>query len=232
MRFPLRLTAELGIALAARAFVREGSHPLVAPLDSAELTNDPDESLKSDAAALWIGGSEPLIQPEIAEVTRELLGTGRYVFLRTDGELWRRRVHEFRPVSRFFLTVDCNEGGDRRTKEAIRIARLSGFFTCVHTEISSTTDAGKMQALCDYVETLRSDGWVITTSSTAGTVEHSAVKRTAAEARKLIPSHSWRIFSELVEAEVRARKELVQQVEETLVDTSTSEPCEERAGAQ
>jgi organic radical activating enzyme len=188
--------------------------------------------MDADPAVVWISGSEPLQQREVARVTRELLRAGKYVFLRTTGDLWRRRVHEFPPVSRFFLTVDCSEPGDPRAKEAIRIARLSGFFTCVYTEVSSGTRMRDMEAVRDYVTSLYADGWVIVTSSPAGSVEHATLRRNAAEARKLVVSRRWRIFSEFVEAAVHARREPAACAEETLAATSAPEACEESAGAQ
>ena len=232
MRFPLRLTADLGAALAARALVRDGVRSLVAPLDATDLSGASSRFVDSGPAVVWIAGSEPLQQAEVARVTRELLRAGRCVFLRTTGELWRRRVHEFPPVSRFFLTVDCSEAGGPRAKEAIRIARLSGFFTCAYTEFSSGTQMREMEALRDYVTSLRTDGWVIVTSSPAGSVEHAALQRNASEARKLVSSRRWRIFSEFVEAAVHARREPAACAEETLATASATEACEESAGAQ
>lgn len=232
MRFPLPLTADLGIALAARAFARHSGRSVVAPLDPAELCHRSDDLPKHDAPAVWIAGSEPLRQPDIAATTRKLLNAGRYVFLRTDGELWLRRVHEFQPVSRFFVTLNCNRAGHTRAKEAIRTARLSGFFTCVHTEISAGIELAELQTLQEYVRVLRVDGWVIAASAASGTLEYLTLQRTAAEARTFIPSRRWRIFSEFVEAAIHARTERAPQPGRSLAAASSADACEESAGAQ
>src|SRR2546430_8126705 len=60
------------------------------------------------APVVWIGGSEPLLHPEMGQLTRCIAAIGRDVFLETDGALLRRRIHEFRPVSRLFLTIQWN----------------------------------------------------------------------------------------------------------------------------
>src|SRR2546430_15359761 len=66
------------------------------------------------APVVWIGGSEPLLHPEMGQLTRCIAAIGRDVFLETDGALLRRRIHEFRPVSRCFSPSN-GTGSNART---------------------------------------------------------------------------------------------------------------------
>ena len=178
MRFPLRLTAELSFRLAARAFPGNSSSSLIERFDPAEFgkayldaSNPPIRNrsqintalsqMLSSAPVVWVGGSEPLMHPTIARVTRELTAMDRHVFLQRDGALLRRRIHEFQPVSRLFIAVACNEVGNQRAAEAVRIARLSGFLTCAHTEISRDTDLLQIERLRDHLLTLGVECWFI-----------------------------------------------------------------------
>src|SRR5258708_21706176 len=113
--FPVRLTAELSRArLAQRSRLALNPSP-VQFVDSADLlhhdSNHPvshekiREVISSRSAAVWIGGSEPLRHPGVAHLVRAITGSGHFGFLETDGTLLRRRIHEFQPVARVFLTL-------------------------------------------------------------------------------------------------------------------------------
>jgi hypothetical protein len=89
----------------------------------------------------------------------------------------------------------------------------------------------ELPVLRDYVQALCADGWVIAASSPLGSVEHSALQRNAAEARKFIPSRRWRIFSEFVESAIQVGRELAPVGEQGLTPSAAG-GCEESAGAQ
>src|SRR5713101_3140205 len=89
-------------------------------VDAAEILH-PDSShpvshekirdiIGSRSPVVWIRGSEPLYHPGIAHLVRAITQNGHFVFLETDGALLRRRIHEFQPVSRLFLTVRLESG--------------------------------------------------------------------------------------------------------------------------
>ncbi|MGB9466130.1 MAG: radical SAM protein [Candidatus Acidiferrum sp.] len=124
MTFSLRLSADLALALAARAIGGKHSSPPILHLspegdfDSALAsfsTSSPetgDASFQSVARVsryrspiIWIGGSEPLDHPQVAGFTNALAASGRQVFVETSGASLRRRLHEFQPSSRFYFTV-------------------------------------------------------------------------------------------------------------------------------
>jgi molybdenum cofactor biosynthesis enzyme MoaA len=231
LRFPLRLTADLAKARLARIGRGDSAAPsvlLISPVEQARSSGF--ESSKSSAEVkagtellsfvrdstapvVWIGGSDPLLHSEIAQLTRCIVGHGQNVFLETDGALLRRRIHEFRPVSRLFLAVPLNglekshdlratrPGAFRNAVEALQAARLCGFFTCIHARIHEDTDLQNIAALLAFANTFDVDGFVIspaTAPSTANPRSESLQQKTV-EARKLIANRWWQFFSRLAE---------------------------------
>ena len=219
MRFPALLSAKLAKARIGGIF--RGARPahLVDFIDAAEvlhagsahpISHERIRSLLVSAAPiLWIGGSEPLEHPGIAHLARAIVQGGRFVFLETCGTLLRRRIHEFQPVPQLFLTI-CSDGPppsagqDLRNPgvfelalEGLRAARLSGFFTAIHSPIREDSDVSRLQALSTILSAADVDGWMITAAS-AG----DSASRKAREARNLIPNPRWRWLSGHVEREL------------------------------
>jgi hypothetical protein len=152
---------------------------------------------ESTAPVIWIGGGEPLDHPGIAHFIRAIAQSGHFVFLEASGALLRCRIHEFQPVPQLFLTVRLDtlhalESG--LAVEGLRAARLSGFFTAIHSELQENAALAELKFLRACVTENDIDGWLITAGS-AGSI----LARRAAEARNLIPSVFWRRFSLLVE---------------------------------
>src|SRR6266403_4171358 len=120
MRFPLRLTLDIIRARLTKilGFARDARS--IQFLDAADILHHDSshpvsherirEVISSHSPAIWIGGTEPLRHPGVAHLVRAITGSGHYVFLETDGTLLRRRIHEFQPVARFFLTVRLEIG--------------------------------------------------------------------------------------------------------------------------
>jgi MoaA/NifB/PqqE/SkfB family radical SAM enzyme len=230
LRFPLRLTADLAKARIARTTRRDSAASsvlLIRPVEQARSSSFESSSFSAEAKAgtellsfvrdsaapvVWIGGSDPLLHSEIAQLTRCIVGHGQNVFLETDGVLLRRRIHEFRPVSRLFLTVSLNgvekshdlraacPGAFRNAVEGIRAARLCGFFTCVHARIHEDTDLNEIAALLSFANTLDADGFVISPAVdvlNAANSRAESLQQKTAEARKLIDNRWWQFFSRL-----------------------------------
>ncbi len=128
MTFSLRLTADLTLALAARAFGNKQGYPPILQLSadtnfhtapafsSAGVQQAGSDSSPSDAVVsryrspiVWISGPEPLDYAEVPRFTNALAASGRSVFLETSGALLKRRLHEFQPSDRFYFTV-CFDG--------------------------------------------------------------------------------------------------------------------------
>jgi hypothetical protein len=124
MTFSLRLTADLTLALAARAFGNKQVYPPILQLSAdtnfhtapafssagaqqAGSDSSPSGALVSRyrSPIVWISGSEPLDYAEVPRFTNALAASGRSVFLETSGALLKRRLHEFQPSDRFYFTV-------------------------------------------------------------------------------------------------------------------------------
>jgi hypothetical protein len=253
LRFPLRLTADLTMARLA-----QWSHSALSPgpvqfADAAELLHQDSsrpvshekirELVSGRSPAVWIGGSEPLHHPGIAHLVRAITGSGHFVFLETDGTLLRRRIHEFQPVSRLFLTVRLEPEAQGRTSksleagalelavEGIRAARLSGFLICVHARVHAKTELGAVAELIQFARSLDLDGMVITPANggtISATADAAALQRKTDEARNLIGSKWWESFSRLVEPVISGERKVAQSVDETAVRLEQEEhPNEE-----
>jgi MoaA/NifB/PqqE/SkfB family radical SAM enzyme len=237
LRFPLRLTADLARARFARS--RLDLEP-VQFVDAAELlhhnSNHPvshekiRQLVSGRSPVVWIGGSEPLCHPGTAHLVRAITGSGHFVFLETDGILLRRRIHEFQPVPRLFLTVRLDRGAqgnaskDLRpspselTLEGIRAAQLSGFLICLHARVQPETELEKVAELIRRAQTIDVDGVVVTAvggESNCLASEAASLPRKAAEARKLIGSKWWESFSRLVEPVWSGAQNTAQNVSES-----------------
>ena len=164
--------------------------------------------LDSPASTLWIGGSEPLEHPGIAHFIQAIAQSGRFIFLETRGDLLRRRIHEFQPTPRFFLTTRfdaapsvSSEPQNRATfelaLEGIRAARLSGFFTAAHVLLRENSDVSRLQDFSNHLSGMDLDGWLMTSATPA----HAALQN-ASDARTLIPNAQWRRFSAHLEREL------------------------------
>jgi sulfatase maturation enzyme AslB (radical SAM superfamily) len=234
MRFSPRLTVDLLKALITQKIPGTEKHPLVLRLNPAEFSaqrefasESPDVASSSasesdplytqmlslvhgsSAPVVWIGGETPLQFPRIGQLTREIVDSGRTVFIETDGRLLRRRIHEFRPVSRLYVTVQLNgleASHDRRagtagifrvTIEGVRAAKLSGFHICVLTTMFADTEMEELRRLKEYISKMNVDGWV-QAQPVAG--EREALSNDELLlARHLIPSWRWRKLSELLD---------------------------------
>jgi hypothetical protein len=167
MRFPIRFTSDFQLGVAARIAGTRGRRPLVlrlAPFGS-ELA-EPLPQVETVPSLVWIGGAEPLEYPEIPKFANAIAASKREIFLQTDGKLFRRRVHEFRPSSRLRLAfrftgarVDAPENAD--VIEAIRIAKLSGFLTVGFTVLDSPSGLDNLITLHSQLNKLDLDGSLI-----------------------------------------------------------------------
>jgi pyruvate-formate lyase-activating enzyme len=232
MRFPPRLLWNLARVRIAQTLFGAARYPWALRLDLSQLRGQtevtPQKGVNSsanissrDAQALsqvrassapvvWIGADSPLQHARIGHLAREIVNTGRTVFVEMDGTLLRRRIHEFRPVSRLYLVLPLNgledahdsrvqhAGNFRATMEALRTAKLSGFHICIETTIFPDSDTSELRNLANFISTLDVDGWIHKRPASAA---HDATTTDALQsARNLIPSRHWRTFSELLDS--------------------------------
>ena len=235
MRLPAPLIAKLVQSRIARVFQSAPACSLIRFVEPAEILH-PDSAapvsrekmqsiVESTAPVIWIGGSEPLNHPGIAHFVRAVAQGGRYVFLETSGTLLRRRIHEFAPLPRLFLTVGLNAPqapASALAVEGLRAAHLSGFFTVVHSKVRDVSDTAELKNLRLFLAEKDVDGWLITAASA-----DRAVAREPAEARSLIPSVSWRRFSELVEHELLLQVKGGESYGTSFANKPPAESCEE-----
>jgi hypothetical protein len=231
MRFPPRLLWDLARVGIAQKVFGATRYPWALHLDlaqsrahtevtspngvdsSAEISSRDSQALSqvhtSPAPVVWIGGDTPLNHARIGHLAREIVDCGRTVFVEMDGTLLRRRIHEFRPVSRLYLVLPLNgledvhnlraqhTGNFRATMEALRTAKLSGFHICIETTIFPGSDRSEFLALTKFISTLDVDGWIHKRHSAAANDE--TISKTLQSARDLIPSGHWRAFSALLD---------------------------------
>jgi hypothetical protein len=156
---------------------------------------------------IWIAGSEPLDSPEVARFANALAASGRSVFLETSGKSLKRRLHEFHPSSCFYVAVrfDGLESGEGRPNpcggafrvglEALRMARLAGFFTCAHLVSGPGSAAGELEQLHADISKLDVDGFLITCAAF-----DPGMERKVTQLRRRLLTRRWALLSSLLDA--------------------------------
>ena len=230
MRFPPRLLWDLARVRIAQKLFGASRYPWALRLDLAQLRaqtevtppNGADSCAEvssrdsqalsqvraSSAPVVWIGGDTPLQHARIGHLARDIVNCARTVFVEMDGTLLRRRIHEFRPVSRLYLVLPLNglesahdsraqhTGNFRATMEAIRTAKLSGFHICIETTIFPGSDRSELLQLANFISTLDVDGWIH--KRAAAVTNEETTSKALQSARDLMPRRHWRAFSALL----------------------------------
>src|SRR5579863_387425 len=176
-------------------------------------------AVRTDAPVLWIGGGEPLDHAEVGRVAFALNGKGRNVFVHTNGQQLRQRIHEFRPEPRLFLTVEMagreeihdqsvgRAGAFRRVIEGIRAAKLSGFHVCAHVTVTDSMDSCTAGELFEYLDRYDVDGFIVSSGGLGFAVGGAAALEKMEEIRALVRCRRWENFSRLLEASYLRRGE-------------------------
>jgi hypothetical protein len=232
MSFPLRLRADLLRARFLQSLRGKSAQNFIVrvnPAEAARLSahaqDESSSARKSDgellsqlwasaAPIVWIGGSEPFLQPAIGNLARRIIDSGHTVFVETDGVMLRRRIHEFRPISRLFVTVkfhgpeqvhDLRSGRSgvfRAAVEGIRSAKLSGFLICAHALIDEETRLEDIGQLKGYLAALDADGFLVSAAPDAVNAANrgsDSLREKVSEARKLIGNPGWEGLSRLLD---------------------------------
>src|SRR5438067_13044828 len=197
MRFPLSLTTTMIGYIAKKKIKREKKFPLVLmlePLHACNLTctgcgriREYETTIKQKlsvaeclaavdecgAPIVSICGGEPMIYPEIGRLVRSILQRRKHIYLCTNGMFIQRKLHEFKPTSRFFFNVHLDgleethdraverKGVFRAAVDGIQLARRAGFLVCTNTTIYKETDLGEIDRLFAYLSRLGVDGFMI-----------------------------------------------------------------------
>ena len=197
MRFPLSLTTAMVGYIAKKKIAREKRFPLVLmlePLHACNLTctgcgriREYESTIKQKlsveeclgavdecgAPTVSICGGEPLIYPEIGRLVREIVAKRKHVILCTNGMFIEKKLHEFRPTTRFFFNVHLDgmrqthdkaverEGVFDAAVEGIKAAKAAGFQVTTNTTVYKETDVAEIDELYAYLTTLGVDGFLL-----------------------------------------------------------------------
>ncbi|HZU35403.1 MAG TPA: adenosyl-hopene transferase HpnH, partial [Gemmataceae bacterium] len=197
MRFPLSLTTSMATYIARKKISRTPRFPLVLmlePLHACNLTctgcgriREYSETIKEKltveeclgavdecgAPIVSICGGEPLIYPDIGKLVHGILTRRKNIYLCTNGMFIKKRLHEFRPTSRFFFNVHLDgleethdflverKGVFKAAVEGIKLAKEKGFLVCTNTTIYKETNLDEIDALFAYLDKLGVDGFML-----------------------------------------------------------------------
>lgn len=197
MRFPLSLTSTMVGYIARKKVTRQRRFPLVLmlePLHACNLTctgcgriREYSQTIKDKltveeclasvdecgAPIVSICGGEPLIYPDIGPLVRDILKRRKHIYLCTNGMFIKKRLHEFRPTSRFFFNVHLDglekthdlcverEGVFAAAVEGIKAAKKAGFLVCTNTTIFKETNLEEIDALFAFLTKLGVDGFLL-----------------------------------------------------------------------
>jgi hopanoid biosynthesis associated radical SAM protein HpnH len=197
MRFPLSLTTDMAGYMLRKKLRGEKRFPLVLmlePLHACNLTctgcgriREYEDTIKEQLTVeeclmsvdeagtpiVSICGGEPLIYPHIGDLVRGILKRRKHIYLCTNGMFITRKLHLFRPTSRFFFNVHLDgleethdrmverNGVFRAAVEGIRAAKKAGFLVCTNTTVYKETDMAEIDALYAYLSELGVDGFML-----------------------------------------------------------------------
>lgn len=161
---------------------------------------------------IWLGGTEPLLHPEIGAVADAIVETDRFAFVHTSGYNLRQRIHEFRPDSRLFLTLEFagreevhkkvagRPDAFHRSIEAIRTAKLSGFLVAAHVTVRREIDTCDVGELIEFLDKKDVDGFVVTGGGHLAAKKDPKLQEAVEESRTMIRCGRWERFSKLLDA--------------------------------
>jgi hopanoid biosynthesis associated radical SAM protein HpnH len=197
MRFPLSLTTSMAGYMVKKRVTGAKRFPLVLmlePLHACNLTctgcgriREYESTIKQKltvaeclaavdecgAPIVSICGGEPMIYPEIGRLVQGILNRRKNIYLCTNGMFIKKKLHEFRPTSRFFFNVHLDgmeqthdlaverEGVFQAAVEGIKAAKAAGFLVCTNTTIYRETDLAEIEALFGYLTRVGVDGFML-----------------------------------------------------------------------
>ncbi|MYW89638.1 adenosyl-hopene transferase HpnH [Amycolatopsis rubida] len=197
MAMPLRQSLRLGGYLMKQKLLRKEKFPLLVELEPLFACNlkcggcgkiaQPHTLLKqrmpveqavgaieeSGAPMVSIAGGEPLMHPQIDEITRQLLARGKIIFLCTNALLLPKHIHKFKPHRNFAWMVHIDgledrhdasvrkEGGFQAAVDAIKLAKEKGFRVMTNTTFFTGDTPQDVIDVLDYLNDLGVDNMQI-----------------------------------------------------------------------
>lgn len=194
---PLRQSLRLGGYLMKQKLLRKEKFPLLVELEPLFACNlkcggcgkiaQPHTLLKqrmpveqavgaieeSGAPMVSIAGGEPLMHPQIDEITRQLLARNKIIFLCTNALLLPKHIHKFKPHRNFAWMVHIDgleerhdasvrkEGGFQAAVDAIKLAKEKGFRVMTNTTFFTGDTPQDVIDVLDYLNDLGVDNMQI-----------------------------------------------------------------------
>jgi hopanoid biosynthesis associated radical SAM protein HpnH len=122
------------------------------------------------APVVSICGGEPMMYPQIGQLTSGILERNRTIYLCTNGMYIKKRLAEFQPDRRFYFNVHLDgmqkthdlcverEGVFVDAVEGIKAAKAAGFQVCTNTTVYKETDMREVEELFEYLKQFNVDG--------------------------------------------------------------------------
>jgi len=150
--------------------IREYKRDLHRTMSVAECLAAADECA---APIVSICGGEPLVYPYIHELIERLTRKGKYIYLCTNGLLFKDKMARLKPTGNLMVNFHIDglakthdaitglKGTFSRVIEAIKAAKKKGFFVCTNTTIYKQTDINEVKKLFKILSELKVDGFLI-----------------------------------------------------------------------
>ncbi|MDE0652380.1 MAG: adenosyl-hopene transferase HpnH [bacterium] len=187
MGIPLRQAARVGAYMFANRLRGREKYPLIVEMEPLFACNlecpgcgkiqHPTEILRKrltveecvgameecGAPMVSIAGGEPLLHPQIADITQALIDRKRFVYLCTNGVLLRRKMDQFKPSPYFSWAVHVDglrerhdiavarEGVFDEVVEAIREAKRRGFRVTTNSTFFNTDTPESVRGVLDFL---------------------------------------------------------------------------------
>lgn len=141
-------------------------------------------------------GGEPLIYTGIVELVKKLLERKKHVYVATNGMFLEKRLKDFKPSSRLFFAIHLDgleethdmlverKGVFRQAVAAMKAAKKMGFQVTVNTTIYKETDMEEIELLFDYLDTLGTDGYMISPAGAYSSVQTQEIFMTKPDVRE------------------------------------------------
>ncbi len=196
-RYPIVLMLEplfrCNLACAGCGKIQYPGHILKKNLSVEQCRN---AAIESGAPVVSLPGGEPLMHPEIGEITQSLVDLKRYVYVCTNALLLEEKLDSFKPSP--FLTFSihmdgpreehdfavCREGTYDVAVNAIKEAVKRGFRVTTNTTLFAGADAEKYHTFFDDMMALGVEGMTISPGYSyqkAPDQEHFMLRKKSAE---------------------------------------------------
>lgn len=125
------------------------------------------------APIVSIAGGEPLIHPQIDEITNGLVFRKKFVYLCTNAILLERNLHRFTPSDYLTFSVHmdglekrhdelvCKDGVFKKAVDAIKAAKAKGFRVTTNTTVFDGENPEELADLFDFLTDLGVDGMMV-----------------------------------------------------------------------